>query len=81
MANDGLSRRGFAPETIGKLQRAYRLLLVSKLNTTRALARIEQDSTLACPEVQYLIDFIRSSGRGVLLRRPATRAQERVDED
>ena len=77
----GLSRRGFAPETIGKLQRAYRLLLVSKLNTTRALARIEQDSTLACPEVQYLIDFIRSSGRGVLLRRPATRAQERVDED
>ena len=71
-------RRGFSPETVSKLKRAYRYLLVSKLNTTRAVSRIEADPTLACPEVQYLVDFIRSSHRGVLLRRPTRRADEAV---
>ncbi len=74
----GLVRRGFSPETVSKLKRAYRYLLVSKLNTTRAVSRIEADPTLACPEVQYLVDFIRSSNRGVLLRRPTRRAEEAV---
>ena len=69
----GLMRRGFTPEVIGKLKRAYRYLLTSRLNTTRALNKIEQDATLACPEVQYLVDFIRNSQRGALLRRPTRR--------
>jgi len=77
----GLARRGFSPETIGKLKRAYRLLLVSKLNTSRALARIESDPTLACPEIQYLVEFIRSSHRGVLLRRPTRRAEEAMADE
>jgi UDP-N-acetylglucosamine acyltransferase len=77
----GLIRRGFPPEVVSRLKRAYRYLLVSKLNTTRAISRIEQDETLACPEVQYVIDFIRSSHRGVLLRRPSRRAEEAVVED
>ena len=33
----GLVRRGFTPEVVSKLKRAYRYLLVSKLNTTRAV--------------------------------------------
>jgi UDP-N-acetylglucosamine acyltransferase len=74
----GLVRRGFSPETVGKLKRAYRYLLVSKLNTSRAVGKIEADPSLACPEVQYLVDFIRSSHRGVLLRRPTRRADEAV---
>ena len=74
----GLSRRGFSPEIIDKLRRAYRYLLVSKLNTSRAVTRIEEDASLRCPEVQYLIDFIRSSQRGVLLRRPTRRTDEAV---
>jgi UDP-N-acetylglucosamine acyltransferase len=74
----GLVRRGFSADTVGKLKRAYRLLLVSKLNTSRAVSRIESDPTLACPEVHYLVDFIRSSQRGVLLRRPTRRADETV---
>ena len=77
----GLIRRGFPPEVVSRLKRAYRYLLVSKLNTSRAVKRIEQDDTLACPEVQYVIDFIRSSHRGVLLRRPSRRAEEVVVED
>jgi UDP-N-acetylglucosamine acyltransferase len=72
----GLLRRGFSSEAINKLKRSFRYLLQSKLNTTSALRRIEQDRSLACPEVHYLVDFIRSSQRGVILRRPARRAEE-----
>ena len=45
----GLVRRGFQPDTVRKLKAAYRYLLVSKLNTTRALARIEQDARARLP--------------------------------
>jgi UDP-N-acetylglucosamine acyltransferase len=77
----GLVRHGFTADVIGKLKRVYRYLLQSRLNTTRALKKIEQDATLACPEVQYLIDFIRSSQRGPLLRRPTHRAEEAVADE
>jgi UDP-N-acetylglucosamine acyltransferase len=72
----GLTRRGFSADTVEQLKRAYRYLLQSKLNTSRAIARIEQDPGLTSPEVQYLIDFIRTSQRGVILRRPTRRAEE-----
>jgi UDP-N-acetylglucosamine acyltransferase len=77
----GLSRRGFTPDTIAQLRHAYRYLLQSKLNTTRALAQIEQDASLSTPEVRYLVDFIRSSQRGVILRRPTRRAEELVADE
>ena len=77
----GLSRRGFTPDTISQLKQAYRYLIQSKLNTTRALARIDQDPTLSSPEVRYLVDFIRSSRRGVILRRPARRTEELVADE
>jgi UDP-N-acetylglucosamine acyltransferase len=77
----GLTRRGFTPEVIAKLKRSFRYLLQSKLNTTRALQQIEQDQSLSCPEVQYLIDFIRSSQRGVILRRASRRAEEVVADE
>jgi UDP-N-acetylglucosamine acyltransferase len=74
----GLARRGFTREVIGQLKRSYRYLLQSKLNTSRALVQIEQDPTLTSPEVRYLVDFIRSSSRGVILRRPSRRVEELV---
>ena len=77
----GLMRRGFTAEVVAKLKRSFRYLLQSKLNTTRALQQIEQDQSLACPEVQYLIDFIRSSQRGVILRRASRRAEEIVADE
>ena len=67
----GLERRGVPQETIDELKRALRYLLHSKLNTTQALQRIERDETLQCQEVAYLVEFIRSSQRGVNLRRPS----------
>jgi UDP-N-acetylglucosamine acyltransferase len=72
----GLMRRGFSPEVVEKLKRSFRYLLQSKLNTTRALQQIQQDRSLACPEVQYLLDFIRTSQRGVILRRATRKAEE-----
>ena len=77
----GLSRRGFTPDTITQLRHAYRYLLQSKLNTTRALAQIEQDASLSAKEVRYLVDFIRTSQRGVILRRPTRRAEELVADE
>jgi UDP-N-acetylglucosamine acyltransferase len=74
----GLMRRKFSADSIAKLRRAYRHLLHS--NTSRALAQIERDPTLACEEVQYVVDFIRTSSRGVGLRRPSRRLEEVVDE-
>lgn len=77
----GLMRRGFTEETLSKLKRAYRYLLVSKLTTSRALRHIEEDDSLACPEVQYLVEFVRSSQRGVILRRATRRTEEMVADD
>jgi acyl-[acyl carrier protein]--UDP-N-acetylglucosamine O-acyltransferase len=71
-------RRGFPQDTITKLRRAYRYLLHS--NTSRALTQIERDPSLRCAEVQYLVEFIRTSKRGVGLRRPSRRLEEVVDE-
>jgi UDP-N-acetylglucosamine acyltransferase len=74
----GLVRRKFSQESIAKLRRAYRHLLHS--NTSRALAQIERDPSLRCDEVQYVVDFIRTSTRGVGLRRPSRRLEEVMDE-
>ena len=74
----GLVRRKFSSDSITKLRRAYRYLLHS--NTSRALAQIERDPSLQCEEVQYLVDFIRTSSRGVGLRRPSRRLEEVTEE-
>ena len=66
----GLVRRGFSGNTIAQLKLAFRYLLMSKLNTARALEAIQGDVTLTDPEVHYLVKFIKSSSRGVILKRP-----------
>jgi UDP-N-acetylglucosamine acyltransferase len=77
----GLTRRRFPPDVISKLKRTFRYLLQSKLNTTSALHEIERDRSLTCPEVQDLLDFIRTSQRGVVLRRGSRRAEEVMADD
>jgi UDP-N-acetylglucosamine acyltransferase len=74
----GLVRRGFSPDAVTKLRRAFRYLLHS--NTSRAIAQIERDPSLRTEEVAYLVDFIRTSSRGVGLRRPSRRLEEVVEE-
>ena len=77
----GLQRQGMRAGTISELDRAFRYLLQSKLNTTQALERIEQDEMLQCEEVVYLVKFIRSSQRGVNLRRPPKRMEASVADE
>jgi UDP-N-acetylglucosamine acyltransferase len=76
----GLMRRGVPPDVIEKLKGSFRYLLQSKLNTTKALQQIQRDPALACAEVEYLLDFIHSSQRGVILRRGTRRAEVLADE-
>ena len=59
----GLERRGFSPERIRLIQKAFRLLLVSKLNTTQALEKMRE---LEGEDVALLAAFIERSERGVI---------------
>jgi UDP-N-acetylglucosamine acyltransferase len=61
----GLERRGFSKERIRKIHHAYKLLLASKLNTSQALERLKSEAD-AGEDVRLLIEFIESSGRGVI---------------
>jgi UDP-N-acetylglucosamine acyltransferase len=59
----GLERRGFTPDRLQQLQKAYRVLLAAKLNTTQALEKMRE---LPGEDVALLVDFIESSKRGVI---------------
>jgi UDP-N-acetylglucosamine acyltransferase len=61
----GLERRGFSREQLRHLQHAYRMLLAARMNTTQALEKLRAEAC-GSAEVQYLIDFVASSERGVL---------------
>jgi UDP-N-acetylglucosamine acyltransferase len=76
----GLKRRGLSDDTLKKLRTAYRYLTQSRLNTTQALAKIESDPALACPEVANLVDFIRTASRGVILRRGGKKTDDAAEE-
>jgi UDP-N-acetylglucosamine acyltransferase len=75
----GLKRRGFTDDSLRKLRKAYRYLMQSKLNTTQAIAKIDGDPALKCPEVDNLVDFIRTAERGVILRRSSKAAEGTED--
>ncbi len=60
----GLERRGLTKEDIKELESAFRLLTRSKLNTTQALEAIEAKG-FQSPHVKALVEFIRTSVRGV----------------
>jgi UDP-N-acetylglucosamine acyltransferase len=60
----GLRRKGFSNEIIRHIQQAFRLLLASSLNTEQALERVKAEMS-GVPEIDYLINFIETSERGV----------------
>ena len=61
----GLERKGFSKETVEALQRAYRILVRSKLGVNEALQKIEDELGLF-PEARYLVEFVRASKRGII---------------
>ncbi len=64
----GLTRRGFEAESVRAIRQAFRVLLQSRLTTGQALERLDAEGPHT-PEVRLLVDFIRSSERGVILKR------------
>jgi UDP-N-acetylglucosamine acyltransferase len=60
----GLERQGYARERIDAIERAYRLLLRSKLNTTQAVERMHAELN-GSADIAELIAFIQSSERGL----------------
>ncbi len=59
----GLQRRGFSPQRLERLQKAFRLLLAGKMNTTQALEKMR---ALEGEDVTLLVKFIERSQRGVI---------------
>ena len=60
----GLERRGFDPARLETIERAFRLLLRSKLNTTQALEQIRTQLN-GSPDVRELVEFIEAAERGL----------------
>lgn len=61
----GLERKGFQKETIEALQRAYRILIRSKLKLQDAADRLDAELSFHS-EVRYLAEFVRESKRGII---------------
>lgn len=61
----GLERNGVPAEAQAALRQAHKILFREGLTTSNALARIEQEVP-PLPEVQYLVQFVRTSERGVI---------------
>ena len=59
----GLKRAELSKETIHQLKQAYRILYRSNLPLQEALERIERE--IPIPEARHLVEFIRSSQRGI----------------
>ena len=62
---EGLKRRGFSPETIDGLKRAYKTLYRKGLGLEDALGELK-GQVAACAEVQQILDFIARSKRGII---------------
>jgi UDP-N-acetylglucosamine acyltransferase len=63
--SEGLRRRGFSADAISQLRRAFKILYRQGLTIDIALQRLEL-MLGDTPEIQVLIDSIRSSERGIV---------------
>jgi len=63
----GLKRRNFSEEKIKILNEAYKIIFKSGLNTSQALKKLEEMND--CEEVKEIIEFIKSSKRGIAKER------------
>jgi UDP-N-acetylglucosamine acyltransferase len=60
----GMDRNGVSEAAQSALRQAYKLLFRDGLTIPNALVRIEKDLP-SLPEVQYLVQFVRTSERGI----------------
>lgn len=60
----GLERHGISDEAITALRQAYKILFREGLTISNAVVRIENELP-RLPEIQYLVEFVRTSERGI----------------
>ena len=60
----GLERNGFSAEAISALRQAYKIIFREGLTLDNAVARMETELP-PLPEVKHLIEFVRTSERGL----------------
>ncbi len=61
----GLKRRNFDREVINNIHQAYQIILQGTGKLNDLLTRVEEEIPMS-PEIQYILDFIRSSKRGFI---------------
>jgi UDP-N-acetylglucosamine acyltransferase len=61
----GLRRRGFSPETLAGIKQAYRILFRNSGSTLTENTKAVEGELGHLKEVRHLIDFLRSSERGI----------------
>ena len=61
----GLHRRGFSEDQINKIQQVYRVLYLSRLNNTEALAKVIAEVPQS-PERDDIVNFVKASKRGIV---------------
>lgn len=66
----GLERRGFAEADIKALRRVYRILADKSLNFSQAVEKIVASEDAANTHVQYLVNFLKTTERGVIRPEP-----------
>lgn len=62
---EGLKRRGFTPEQIANIKRAYKTLYRSGLSFAEAKAALADEAT-TMPELKIFADFLSASTRGIV---------------
>ena len=63
--SEGLKRRGFSPEAIAGLKRAYRTLYRSGLGLEEARLQLSEQVS-SCPQVGDILEFLARSKRGII---------------
>ncbi|MDP2809638.1 MAG: acyl-ACP--UDP-N-acetylglucosamine O-acyltransferase [Rhodocyclaceae bacterium] len=63
--SEGLKRRGFSPEAIAAIRRAYKTLYKSGLKREEA-CKVISEETAGAPELGILTNFLNEPGRGIV---------------
>jgi len=63
----GLRRAGMSRETIASIKEAYKILFMSHLNMSDAVAQAEK--TVKTPEAKHMVEFCKNSKRGMTIAR------------
>jgi UDP-N-acetylglucosamine acyltransferase len=63
--SEGLKRRGFSPETITQIKRAYKTLYRNGLSLEEAKVELIRQME-NCPDIRLLVDFLQISTRGII---------------